>query len=122
MVVLNKIKLIDLQPSQFYLSQEKIEGINSWFRSDIFDDFSPLPVKILNGKVVLTDGHTRAWVAYRNGFEKVPLTWDEDELDWEAYQLCVDECQRQGINSIADLNNRILSPEEYTLKWDHWCD
>lgn len=121
-VRIEKILLIDLQPSQFYLSQEKIDNIKKWFRADDLSNFEPLPVKILDGKMVLTDGHTRAFVAYRAGLSQVPLAWETEELDWTAYQKCVEACEERGVNSIADFEDRILSKEDYAILWNRWCD
>ena len=41
------------------------------------------------------------------------------ELDF--YQYCVQACQERGIFSISDLQNRILSKEDYQTKWLDWC-
>ena len=99
---IEEVLLVDLQPSQFYLSQEKIDNIKTWFRADDLSNFEPLPVKILNGKMILTDGHTRAFVAYSAGLSKVPLVWENEELDWEAYQKCVDACEERGVRVVSD--------------------
>lgn len=119
--LLSEASVFDLQPSQFYLSREKIEKIRSWFHPEDLSEFQPVPVKLLNGRLILTDGHTRTWVASQAGLTKIPLVWDEDALDWELYQRCVDACQERNIYSVRDLSSRILSPEEYQEKWLHWC-
>ena len=114
--------LLDIQPSQFYLSEEKLERIMEWFDPDDLSNFEPLPIKRLNGRVIFTDGHTRAYAAYRAGCTHVPLVWDGDELDWDLYQICVDACLERGVRSVADLGCRILSPQAYGVKWNGWCD
>lgn len=116
------IKLLDIQPSQFYISQEKIDKIKEWFQPQDLSNFEPIPIKELNGNIIFTDGHTRAWMAYEAGLTEVPVVWDEDDLDWELYQNCVDACLERGVRTIADLEGRILSSEDYVLKWDYWCD
>ena len=77
---------------------------------------------MLDGIPVMTDGHTRAVAAILAGLDKVPLVWDEDELSWDMYIRCVQECKARGIHSPADLTNRIISEPEYQKKWDAWCD
>ena len=114
--------LLDIQPSQFYLSEEKLERVMKWFDPEDLRNFQPLPVKCLNGRIIFTDGHTRAYAAYRAGCNKVPLIWDEDELSWDLYQICVDACLERGVRSAADLGTRILTAEEYAEKWNGWCD
>ena len=119
---LEKLKLLDIQPSQFYVSEDKIRAVKGWFRKEDLGNFEPLPVKALNGRVIFTDGHTRAWVAYTAGLERVPLVWDLDELDWEAYQMCVDACVERNVTTVADFEGRVLSGPEYREKWNGWCD
>ena len=112
----------DLQPSQFYLSEKKIVACREWMqRLGVEDKFSPLPIKQIGHRIFLTDGHTRAYLAYQAGWERVPVIWDEDELDWEAYLICVQTAEAKGIHTEADLATRILSEEEYQEKWLNWC-
>lgn len=119
---ISKLKILDIQPSQFYVSEEKIRAIKLWFNKDDLSNFEPIPVKELNGRIIFTDGHTRAWVAYTAGLEKIPFMWDEDELDWETYQICVNACLERGVHTVADFKKRILSDSVYKEKWNGWCD
>ena len=114
--------LKDLQPSQFYISQAKLSNIQAWFRKDDLSNFEPLPVKVLDGIPILTDGHTRAVLAILAGLESVPLAYDEDELDWNLYRYCVEQCTQKGIHSPYDLVDRVISAHDYEEKWIGWCD
>ena len=83
------MKLMDIQPSQLFISSEKLSQVQ-----EEFDPFKPerlqaIPVKKLRSRVIITDGHTRAFAAYEAGLSEVTVFWDEDELDWEAYEICV---------------------------------
>ena len=119
---LSGLKLSDIHPSQFYISLEKLRQVEKWFRPDDLSHFEPVPVKRLNGRIIFTDGHTRAFAAYRKGLAKIPLVWDEDELDWEAYQLCTDACSSRGIHTISDLQDRVVDADVYQHLWNDWCD
>ncbi len=113
--------LAALQPSQLYINQDKL---NTLQESIDFSDLSavpPLPIKKLKENIVIMDGHTRAYAAYLAGHKRVPVFWDQDDLDWEAYQICVDWCQDEGIHSIDDLQSRMLSPEAYEELWHQRC-
>ena len=114
--------LKDLQPSQFYISQAKLSNIQAWFCKDDLSNFEPLPVKVLDGIPMLTDGHTRAVAAILAGLESVPLVYDEDELDWNLYHYCVEQCNQKGIHSPYDLVDRVISAYEYEEKWIGWCE
>ena len=117
-----KLTIKDLQPSQFYISERKLASVEAWFDPADLSNFEPIPVKVLDGVPVITDGHTRAVAALRVGVDRVPLVWDTDELDWRLYRACVTACRRRGILSPADLLTRIISAEEYVEQWDAWCD
>lgn len=119
---INHLTLKNLQPSQFYISEKKLEDIESWFNPNDSSNFDPIPIKLLDGKPVMTDGHTRAVAAIKAGLELVSLVWDEDDLDWDMYRACVSACRDQNIFSSRDLLDRIISKEEYKEKWDKWCD
>ena len=69
----------------------------------------------------MTDGHTRAIVAIQYGLKSVPFVWDNDELDWNMYRKCIDECLMQNIKTPYDLLNRIIDKDDYERKWRCWC-
>ena len=117
-----KLRLRDLQPSQFYISAGKLKAIERWLHPEDLSGFQPIPVKLLDGKPVMTDGHTRAVAALRAGLTAVPLVWDEDDLDWDMYRACVKACLEKKILSPVDLLTRIIPEEDYREKWDAWCD
>ena len=73
-----RMELKDLQPSQFYISEKKLQDIECWLDPKDLSGFEPIPVKLLDGRPVMTDGHTRAVAAIRAGLDSVPLIRDED--------------------------------------------
>lgn len=111
-----------LQPSQFFISREKLDAVSAWFDAADLSGFAPLPVKYLDGAWVLTDGHTRACAAVLAGLREVPVCAETDALDWKAYRRCVAESRRRGVVSACDLTRRIVSAAEYARVWNGWCD
>ena len=116
-----KMRLLDIQPSQLYISEAKLRDVESWLNRDTASSYAALQVKQLNGRGILTDGHTRALTLHRLGFETVRVEWDTDDLDWEAYQICVDWCVSEGISNVTHLANRIISAEDYERLWHDRC-
>lgn len=53
---IEELKLKDLQPSQFYISEKKLHDIEVWLDPADLSGFEPIPVKILDGIPVMTDG------------------------------------------------------------------
>lgn len=115
------MKLSEIQPSQLFINSKKLSQITADSNLLVAENIEPIPVKKLGNEVISTDGHTRALAAYLCGISEVSVFWDEDELDWEAYQICVKWCKEEGIYTIADLKDRVVSPEEYDVLWLKRC-
>jgi hypothetical protein len=84
----------------------------------------PIPVKKLEGQIIFVDGHTRALAALLLGLSEIPVYYwkDEDEeLDWDEYEVCVRWCKEEGIHAISDLKNRVISPKNYQVLWLDRC-
>lgn len=122
MTDIRHLTLEEVQPSQFYISQTKLDGVRQWFNPTDLSRFEPIPIKLLDGVPVMTDGHTRAVAALLAGLTTVPLIPDTDELDWDLYSEDVKECRRRGIRSPYDLLDRIVDSHTYHELWDKWCD
>jgi len=115
------MKLNEIQPSQLFISSEKLSEIMKAFDQAKPDTLEPIPVKKLGNEVVFTDGHTRALAAFLHGLGEARVFWDEDELDWEAYAICVEWCKKEGIRTVGGLKDWVVSPEEYTALWLDRC-
>jgi len=114
-------KLDEIQPSQLFISSEKLSKVMDHFNPPVAESLEPIPIKYLDGYVIFTDGHTRALVAFLSGQSEIVAYWDEDELDWEVYSICVDWCREEGIYTIADLIDRVIPPNEYENLWYDRC-
>jgi len=113
--------LENLQPSQLYISREKLTKVQSMYDFSKPFGITPIPVKDLDGMEVMTDGHTRALAAYLAGVSELPTYADPDDLDWDAYRICVAWCHEADIYHIADLAARVVNPEDYQHLWYDRC-
>jgi len=111
------MKLNQIQPSQLYISSEKLTQVMKSFDLLKPESLEPIPVLKLGNQIIFTDGHTRAFAAFLRGLSEVRVFWDEDELGLEEYAICVEWCKKEGIGTIADLKNRVVSPDEYEALW-----
>lgn len=119
--------ITELGLSQIYLNRQKLLEIEKWFDPNDISNFKPLPVHDFgNGKLTLTDGHSRAFVAYKYGVDKIPVVYDTDDIvtsetGQKLYKNDIIWCERFDINNICDLESRIISDEEYQKLWIGRC-
>ena len=122
------VSITELGLSQIYLNNQKLLNIEKWFNSNDLSKFHPLPVHDFgNGKLTLTDGHSRAFIAYKYGLDKIPVVYDTDEITTSdigqsLYKNDIVWCERFHLNDIRDLEARIISNEEYQKLWIDRCD
>lgn len=114
-----RVPILSLQPSQLYVSRNKLLAVDAAYSP--CEEEEPLPVWEWNSMLVLTDGHTRALAAFLRGEEQLPVYEDTDELNWEAYRICVGWCLDEGIRSVAHLQDRVISAESYEELWLGRC-
>lgn len=113
---------IDLiQLSQLYISSAKLAAVMKVFESGNEKELEPIPIKELDGNLVSTDGHTRLLAWYLHGYKEVECEWEDLEMDWDAYRICVQWCREENIDTIADLKDKILEPDEYQILWLDRC-
>ena len=115
------MKLGEIQPSQLFINSEKLSLVMKTF--DVNPrSIEPIPVKKIGEQIVFVDGHTRAFAAFLKGMSEVKVYWEEDELGWDEYEVCVDWCKKEGINTIADLKERVITSKEYQVLWLDRCE
>ncbi|MEM2087828.1 MAG: ParB/Srx family N-terminal domain-containing protein [Thermoproteota archaeon] len=117
-----KMRLEDIQPSQLYISFKKLCEVMKRFNPSDPGSMEPIPVKKLGDDVIFVDGHTRAFAAFLCGISEVLVYWEDEQLDWEAYEICVEWCKESGIRSISDLKNRVVSQKDYEILWHKRCE
>ena len=116
-----EVKIKDLHPSQLYLSEKKLQDIQMLYQSVEKPSINPISVLAFGDRLLITDGHHRAYQALLAGQNTISAEWDKDGGD-ELYHLYAQVCEERKIYSILDLKNRILAQDEYEAKWYNWCD
>ncbi|MFW9988319.1 MAG: ParB/Srx family N-terminal domain-containing protein [Candidatus Odinarchaeota archaeon] len=117
-----KMNIGDIQPSQLYISKKKLAKVKEKLNSKDLSTLEVIPIKKIGNETFYVDGHTRAFAAYQVGFTEIPVKWEEDELDWEMYVICIKWCKDTGIYSIADLKNYVVDHKKYKILWYKRCD
>jgi len=116
------MKLGKIQPSQLFISSEKLSEVMKTFDPNKPESMEPIPIKRLGDEIIFVDGHTRAFAAFLYSFSDVPVYWENEELDWDAYEICVEWCKKEEIHTIADLRNRVVSQKDYEIVWYRRCE
>ena len=116
-----KLRLLDIKPTQLYISADKLARVNEQIRSKGRETYEPIPVKRIGNELFFTDGHTRALALWRNGTEKIEVIEDTDEMDWIMYLPDLQWCRDAGITSIADLDGRVVAADAYQRLWIDRC-
>ena len=116
-----KVKLTDLHPTQLYLSEKKLHDIQMLDQSAEIINMDPISILTFGNRLLITDGHHRAYQALLAGQEMISAEFDRDGGD-ELYELYAQACEERKICSVLDLKNHILPQDEYEAKWYNWCD
>ena len=126
---MNKASLYNIKElglNQIYLSSKKVENVRQWFSLDMLS-FQPIEIYHFGDKFRITDGHSRAYVAWENGIEKIPAIISDSEIvTGELGQIQYKHdgiwCERFGLKDISFLHNRILAHDKYVELWMGRCD
>ncbi len=108
------IALEDIQPSQFFVDEDKLKAVKTFIRGaeDIVVQVTPY-----KGRFVSLDGHTRLYLAVKEGFAAVKAVISEtDDSIWPF----VREAERRRIFAPGDMT--LLPHEEYEILWNRYCD
>ena len=116
-----KVKLTDLHPTQLYLSEKKLHDIQMLDQSEENINLDPISILAVGSRLLITDGHHRAYQALLAGQDTISAEFDQDGGD-VLYDLYAQACEERKIDSVWDFKNRILPQEEYEAKWYNWCD
>ena len=108
------VALRDIQPSQFFVDEEKIEAVKSFIREpkEII-----IPLIKDDGRYISLDGHTRLATAVEFGFEEVQGFCTEAG---EYIFAFANEAKKRGICTPYDLKK--VSHAEYDVLWNQFCD
>ena len=116
-----KVNIKALHPTQLYLSEKKLEGIQTLYQSAEIINVDPISILAFGNCFLITDGHHRAYQALLAGRDTISAEFDRDGGD-EFYHLYAQACEERKIYSVMDLKHRILPQDEYEAKWYNWCD
>ena len=113
-VELLTLQLEKIQPSQFFVDEDKIAAISSFIREPQDIIIQVLPD---GERFVSLDGHTRLYYAVMKGWTCVRAVVESSD-EW-VYKF-VAEAQKRGVYTPKDMT--LVSHDEYEEKWNRFCD
>ena len=116
-----KVNIKALHPTQLYLSEKKLAGIQTLYQSVELNNVDPISILAFGNCLLITDGHHRAYQALLAGRDTISAEFDRDGGD-ALYALYAQACEERKISSVMDLKHHILAQDEYEAKWYNWCD
>jgi len=120
---MERVPATELRPTQLYVSAEKLRGVLGWFDADD-PEYGPLPAFRHEGEWYLADGHTRAFVAWLAGADRISVERDRTvrtEHDFGVYRQCIRWCAEAGVERVPDLRGRVVGAEAYERRWVERC-
>lgn len=109
-----KLRLGEIQPSQFYVDQEKLTAISSFIEKPEDIVIQVLPYA---GRYISLDGHTRLYYAVIKGWNHVYAVVEPSD---EWVHAFVEEAVHRNIRTPMDME--LLTHQEYEIKWNQFCD
>lgn len=113
-VELFQIRIADIQPSQFYVDEDKIAAVKSFITcpKDIV-----IPLMKSEEKYISLDGHTRLAAAIDLGYEEV-MGFCAESNDY-IFEFA-NEAVKRGVHTPYDLKK--VPHAEYEVVWNRFCD
>ncbi len=115
------LKLDELQPSQVYISQAKLNSVSYALRCCGATGLSPVPVVKINNRWTLSDGHTRCLGLYLHGYTEVSVYEDPESVDQLMYKQCVKWCHEESLYKISDLQGQVIPHPVFESFWLRRC-
>lgn len=113
-VSLLTIHLDQIQPSQFFVDEDKIAAISTFIQEPKDIIIQVLPFE---GRYISLDGHTRLFYAATQGWNYVRAII-ESSGEW-AYRF-VEEAKKRSIFTPKDMT--LISHDAYEEKWNRFCN
>ncbi|GAA0126620.1 hypothetical protein UT300019_25230 [Clostridium sp. CTA-19] len=114
-----KIYMKDIKVEQLTVDRDKLKNVERWINAP---ENIIITCVLMNDKIVPIDGYSRLIAAYKKGFPYVyGYLENEKDVNMDFLKTCIKWCENEGIFTIDDLNNRIVSKEEHKKIWVYRC-
>lgn len=119
-----RVVIKELRPNNWYVNRAKLDRVRVAWTEGQQSSLPPVLVTKIDGDLSLIDGHARTLAAYEQGATEVPALYDDLERiegSTALYRHIHRAGPALGIQSIADLVDRVVDPEEHERLWISYC-
>ncbi len=109
----------EVQPSQTYLSRKLLDEAIRTVEKGIL---KPFPVREMDGRLILLDGHHTAYALFLMGFAFIPCMLYDSPIDMDMYRWAVKWAMDEGIERIGHLGKRIVEHGDFVRLWVGACE
>ncbi|RXV61883.1 GNAT family N-acetyltransferase [Fusibacter sp. A1] len=113
------LEIEEIIPQQHFLSDEKLRSALASFET--YESIGDIFVIRYLDKWFSIDGHHRLLHLYRQGVKRVEVCHDPADDDHFLYRRLAKESLNIGLKTIADLEDRILTNEDFLVDWVGKC-
>jgi hypothetical protein len=119
-----QVTIMDLRPNNWYINQAKLDKVRQAWQCGEQDLIPPVLVSEIDGSLSLIDGHARTYAAFEMGETHIKAFFSDlkhIEGSKALYRHIHQEGPKVGIETIADLKNRIVGPKDHKRLWVGYC-
>lgn len=119
-----QVAILDLKPNNWYINQAKLDNVRKAWQEQRQDKLPPVLVSEIDGSLSLIDGHARTYAAFELGETHIRAIYsDLDQIGGSTalYEHIHREGLNLGIETIADLKDRIIEPAAHERFWVGYC-
>ena len=121
---LKMVGLMELRPNNWFVNRAKLDSVRETWRRGEQEHLPPILVAEIEGELGLIDGHSRAYAAFERGkthMWAVVSALKQVKGSAALYRHIHREGPSIGVETIADLRDRIVGPEDHQRLWVRYC-
>ena len=116
--------LMELRPNNWYINRAKLDRAREVWQDGDQETLPPVLVTKVDGELSLIDGHSRAYAAFERGethISAVVTNLEDIEGSSALYRHIHNAGPLLGVATLADLEDRIVEPDEHERLWIGYC-
>lgn len=111
-----KVKINNIRPQQHFLDEGKLKKLQP-----LKKEYGDIFLLVRDDKFYCVDGHHRLYLMVKENIKVVDCLIDPVDQDSRLYHTLAEEADELGLKHILDLENRVLSTDDFLIQWVAKC-